>query len=104
MLREGGRDMRTSDHLIEQHIQENQAHLKHIDELMDQAQTKAETATSAESQKELAGLKKERDEYARYVNELQRDSEEKLMQKTGPIVMWQLIAEKLEKLIERLEK
>jgi hypothetical protein len=96
--------MRTSDHLIEQHIQENQAHLKHIDELMDRAQARAETAASAEGQEELKGLKQERDEYARYVEELQRRSEERLMQKEGPMVMWQLIAEKLEKLIQRLEK
>ena len=96
--------MRTSDHLIEQHIQENQAHLKHIDELMDRAQAGTEAAASAESREELKGLKKERDEYARYVEELQRESEEKLMQKQGPMVMWQLIAEKLEKLIQRLEK
>jgi hypothetical protein len=96
--------MRTVDHLIEQHILENQAHLKHIDELMDRAEAMAKETTSVESHEELKELQMERDEYARYVEEMQKESEEKLMQKLGPMVMWQLIAEKLEKLVERLEK
>ena len=96
--------MRTIDHLIEQHVLENQAHLKHIDELMERAQAKAKETTSAESRQELNELEMERNEYARYVEELQKESEEKLMQTLGPMVMWQFIAERLEKLVERLEK
>jgi uncharacterized membrane protein (DUF106 family) len=88
--------------LPEKHILENQARLKHIDELMDLAQEKSESTTTSGAREELAELQKDRDKLAGYVDELQKKSSAKLMEKEGPMVMWELVAERLEKLIQRL--
>lgn len=76
--------MLTPDQLAELHVKEHDARLKHIDELPDtkQAQENPED----------------------YVKGLKQKSPQEFMDKAGPMVMWEIIAQKLEKFFERIKK
>ncbi|MEJ2180163.1 MAG: hypothetical protein P8Y28_06910 [Gammaproteobacteria bacterium] len=88
------------DKLAEQHIAEHEARLKHIDELMQEA----ERAGDEESKTELTELKEKQTEMGDYIEELKEKSPEQLMETAGPMVMWELVAQRLEKLIEKIKK
>ncbi len=87
--------------LIQQHILEHESRLKHVDELLERAQA----GVTAE---QLADVKRERDQLSSRVEELklkppgQWSQEE--FEKTGPMVVWDTLAQKLEKLVERFER
>lgn len=93
------------DQMIEQHIREYEARLRHIDELMEQA---ARKGASPESHDELSEIQEKREELAGHVEELKRkqmeDWQEQEIEKAGPMGVWDVIAQKLERLVERLEK
>ena len=83
-----------------------QAHLKHLDELLERAhQREVEAAKHKTELKEITG---KRDELARYVSDLQHiDVEhwkEEEIEKAGPMGLWDTLAQQLEKLVERIEK
>jgi hypothetical protein len=62
-----------SDHLVEQHILESTARLRHIDEAMNQArQTAASDAAAGETDALLARIQADRDLLARTIDELRR--------------------------------
>lgn len=86
--------------LAEQHIIEHQSRMKHIDELMQ----KAEETGDEESKTELAELKEKQTEMGDYIEQLKEKSPEQLMETAGPMVMWELVAQRLEKLIEKIKK
>ena len=90
--------MTTFDKLAEQHIAEHQSRLKHIDELMQEA---AETGDEA-SKAELADLRKKQTEMGDYIEQLREKSPEQLLKTAGPMVMWELVAQRLEKLVEKI--
>ncbi len=88
------------DKLAEQHAAEHVSRLKHIDELMQQAdQTGDESAKS-----ELTELRKTQTEMGDYIEELRKRSPEQLMETAGPMVMWELVAQRLEKLVEKIKR
>lgn len=93
------------DQLIEQHVREYESRLKHIDELMEQAGRKG---ASPDTHTELAEIQEKREELAGHVEELKRkqmeDWQEQEIEKAGPMGVWDVIAQKLERLVERLEK
>lgn len=90
--------------LAESHIREHEARLKHIDELMEQVK-KAEQATtgSPEVKAEFSDLKQERSALASHLDELRQKSAEEWAEKAGPMVMWDIVADRLEKLVERIK-
>ena len=90
--------------LAERHIREHEAHLKHIDELMGQVdKTKQAVTDSSEVSAELADLKQERGVLANHLEELRKKSAEEWAEKGGPMVMWDIVADRLEKLLERVK-
>lgn len=90
--------------LAERHIREHEAHLKHIDELMEQVdKAKQAAADSSEVSAELADLKQERGILANHLDELREKSAEEWAEKGGPMVMWDIVADRLEKLVERIK-
>jgi len=90
--------------LAELHIREHEARLKHIDELMDQADKAEQAATHPpEVSAELAELKQERGVLANQLDELRQKSAEEWAEKGGPMVMWDIVADRLEKLLERVK-
>lgn len=95
--------MTTDDQLVERNIRFYEARLKHIDELFEKASKAAETATPDVS-KELAELKEKRGELVDTLKLLEEKSREEWAKEGGPMVIWDVVAERLEKLVERLEK
>ena len=90
--------------LAESHIKEHEARLKHIDELMEQAdKAKHEAEESSEVSAELESLKQERSSLAYQLDELRKHSAEEWAEKGGPMVMWDIVADRLEKLVERIK-
>ena len=82
--------------LAEQHNRQYESQLKHIDEVMEQAQAK-QTENA-----DLEELAKHRGELADYIEELKDKAPIKWMEDGGPMVMWDIAAERIEELIERI--
>lgn len=92
--------MTNLEKLAEQHIKEHESRLKHIDELMKEV----EKTGDEESKAELAELKEQQTKMGDYVEQLKNKSPEQLMETAGPMVMWEFVAQKLEKLVEKIKK
>jgi len=90
--------------LAERHIREHEARLKHIDELMGKVDSAGqEAAHPSEVSEELADLRQERGVLADQLDKLRQKSAEEWAEKGGPMVMWDIVAERLEKLVERVK-
>jgi hypothetical protein len=92
--------------LRSEHISRYQARLKHLDQLLERArQRKIEEAEHEAELKEIAG---KREELAKYVRDLEHidveDWQEEEIEKSGPMGLWDSVAQQLEKLVEKLEK
>ena len=98
-------DMMKVDHMIQQHILEHESRLKHVDELLERAQQGL--AKSGGDAAELAKAKQARDQLSGRIDAFKLRSPdqwtEEEFEKTGPMVVWDTLAQKLEKLVERLE-
>lgn len=96
--------MNETDRLVEQHIREYQSRLTHLDELLERAHAKA-TTTHREQLEELGA---ERDRLASHVDRLAEaespGTRDKLLEKAGPMGIWDAVAQQLERLVERLER
>lgn len=88
--------MASQEQRVESHVLEYESRLKHIDELM----AKAEGAEAVAE--EVAGLKVARSRLAESLEEMRKHSEEEWARNAGPMVMWEIVAEKLEKLVQRI--
>lgn len=93
--------MNTEDQLAEVHVREYESRMKHIDELI--AKAEAAEALAPEHQAELAALKGHRAKLADALDQIQRTSLAEWAQKGGPMILWDLVAERVEKLVEHLE-
>jgi hypothetical protein len=90
--------------LAEHHILEHEARLKHIDELFEKADKASQaSADSSEFSEELAKLKQERAMLVEQLDEIRKKSIEEWAKKGGPMVMWDIVANRLENLIERVK-
>ncbi len=100
-------EMTKLNQMIQQHILEHESRLKHVDELLERARAGAAKKTGAGEAEQLEGAKRERDELSSRVEAFklrppdQWSPEE--FERTGPMVLWDTLAQKLEKLVERLE-
>ena len=96
--------MTNKDQLVDQHIREYEARLKHIDELMNQARKSiAATAAPDEVHEEFLSLQTDREQLDSHLEDMQKKSAEQWAAKGGPMVLWDIVAERLEHLVERLE-
>jgi len=96
------------DHLIEQHIRLHESHLKHIDEMLRRAHEHVEAGKAPpEAETELEELKGERDRLAGELSQMKRRDREEWERNTlsssGPMGVWDAVAQRLEKLMERLD-
>ena len=92
--------MSTKEQLIEQHIREYNSKLKHIDEVTD----KAAVAEGTEHHEEWAELKAERDKLAHCLAEMEHKTPEGLVEAAGPMAIWDVVAQRLENLVEKIHK
>lgn len=88
------------------HIARYEARLKHLDDLLERArQKKIEDTEHVSELKELSG---KREELATHVDELKfKDLEhwkEEEIQMSGPMGIWDAVAQQLEALVEKFEK
>ncbi len=96
--------MTSKEQLVDQHIREYEARLKHIDELMTSAsQSISKTSAPDELREELRSLQQERKKLDSHLQELQEQSLSQWSEKGGPMVLWDIVADRLERLVERLE-
>lgn len=95
--------MTDTEHLVERHIREYEARLKHIDELMAQAdEAMAATRQTEQLGMELSEIRQDRDKLERELEIMEQKSNIQWTQKGGPMVMWDVMAERLEHLLERM--
>jgi hypothetical protein len=90
--------------LAEQHIREHQARLKHIDELMAQVDQAKQVMESIEMRAEVESIKQERALLAKQLDEMRERTAEEWAEKGGPMVVWDVIANRLERLVERIKQ
>jgi hypothetical protein len=100
-------EMTNLNQLIQQHILEHESRLKHVDELLERAQQGIAKTEAANVAEQLASAKAERDRLAGRVEEYkQRPPEqwsEEEFETKGPMIIWDTLAQQLEKLVERME-
>ncbi len=97
------------DVLGEQHIMEYQARFKHFEELLEQAEKEAASGQEASGVgNELAELRQERQNLLDDIEQIKKKTHEEWQEDTieevGPMVLWEAVAKRLEKLIERIER
>ena len=97
------------ERLVEQHIRENEARLKHVDEVLAQAhKEESETSKASDIDDDLAILRGERDQLASHFDELKmkslQDWQQESIEKAGPMAIWDALAQQLEKLLERITR
>jgi len=100
--------MTTTERLVSEHIREYESRLKRIDKLFERAQK------ACEDLHEDHALKSELNQYWQQRTELSKQTErvrtmrvdqwrKELVQYAGPMAVWDILAQKLEDLTERLE-
>ena len=95
--------MANIDLLAEQHIRTHESQLKHIDEVMEKAQHEDSATESVDRDTALQELARHRKELASYIDELKQKAPYDWMEEGGPMVMWDIMAERIEELVERIE-
>lgn len=91
--------------LRSEHISRYQARLSHLDQLLERARQRK---VEAEQEAELKEIAEKREELAKYVSDLEHidveDWQEEEIEKSGPMGLWDSVAQQLEKLVEKIEK
>ena len=99
-------EMNQLNRMIQQHILEHESRLKHVDELLERAQQKI--AKEGDAAEQLAKAKQERDKLSGQIEEFKvrppDQWSEADFERTGPMVVWDTLAQQLEKLVERMER
>ncbi len=101
--------MTDKDTLVERHILEYQARLKHIDELFEHIETAStERLQEEDVDSELSKLRKEREQLLAHIDDIKRktreDWQEDTIEQAGPMVLWEAVAKRLEKLVEHISR
>ena len=97
------------DKLVDRRIAEYESRLKHIDELYEQAHQASEKLDDDHELKtELGQYHQQRTDLANHTEKLKlmplEHWREDTIQSSGPMAIWDVLAQKLEDLIERIEK
>ncbi len=101
--------MTSKEHLIHQHILEYESRQKHLEELYEKAQQASEHLPDdheiKQSLQQVAEQKGQLAEKGEEMKTMQVDHwREETIQKAGPMAVWDILAQKLEDLIEKVEK
>jgi hypothetical protein len=97
------------DKLVDRRISEYESRLKHIDELYEQAhQATAKLDDDHALKTELGEYHEQRTDLANHTAKLKElplaHWREDMIQSSGPMAIWDVLAQKLEDLIERVDK
>lgn len=100
--------MTAIDKLVDQHIRQYESRLKHIDELYERAHQAAEKLDDEALKAELGQYHEQRVDLAGHTAKLKHRPmahwREDMIESSGPMAIWDILAQKLEDLIERAEK
>ena len=98
--------MTSMNQLVEQHIKAYQSRLNHIDELIERAKKGMKEDSVHKTQ--LSNLQMERNKMAAQYDKLRLQSVEdwrkEEIEKSGPMAIWDVLAQQLEELVEKLER
>ena len=100
--------MSNKEHLIEQHIREYESRMKHIDELYQRAHDAAGLLDEThDAHSELQDMKTQRSQLQQKAEEIKSMTvehwREDTAQHSGPMAIWDILAQKLEDFVERHE-
>ena len=100
--------MTTKEQLIDQHIREYESRLKHIDELYQKAHEATEHLDEEhDSRSELQEYASQRHQLLQKTSDVKTmpvsNWREETIQNSGPMAIWDVLAQKLEDFIERHE-
>ena len=95
------------DALIERHNSRYQSRLSHLDQLLAVAdRRKATNPEPAALDDELATVRREREQLLKDVEQLRKHPnaayQDESLEEAGPMIIWELVAKRLERLIERV--
>jgi hypothetical protein len=95
--------------LVENHIDQYESRLKQIDLLLERASNAiAKSQVHADIHTEIANLRAEREKFASQLGTLKQKSinglPKEMLEKSGPMGIWDKVAQELEKLVERIEQ
>jgi 3'-phosphoadenosine 5'-phosphosulfate sulfotransferase (PAPS reductase)/FAD synthetase len=101
--------MNNKEKLVEQHIREYELRHKHLDELIDRAKKAAANLDDEHELKtELGDYHQQQSELLDQTNQLKKMPlehwREETIQSAGPMGIFDILAQKIENLIERLER
>ena len=100
--------MTNKEQLVEQHIREYEARQKHVDELLARAQKVVETNPVPAVKSEVDLYKNQHDNLVEHAEQLKtmplEHWREETIKNAGPMAIWDVIAQKLEDLVEKVEK
>jgi hypothetical protein len=95
------------ERMVHQHILEYESRLKHMDELLARVHA-AGVPTAGEDAEQLAGVLRERDALSGQLDTLRQQppptTSSEAFETYGPMGVWDTVANKLENLVERLER
>jgi len=101
--------MTSESELFVQHMRDFESRMQHIDELMERAHQGLSKGTATEEHRaELEAVGRGREKLATLYEELKLPSTENWRKeeiiKSGPMGVWDALAQQLERLVERLEQ
>lgn len=102
--------MNSMEHLIEQHVLQYESRLKRFNELVEQQKklAAASMAQVAALSPEMQQIVDEQKKFQNHLEELRMKSlqrwQEEVIEKSGPMGIWDAVAQQLEKVVETMEK
>ena len=106
MVRQKERIMVDYDALIERHNRRYQSRLSYLDALLAEADRRKRSGPEAPLDEELATVRREREQLLKDAEQLRKKPtaayREESLDEAGPMIMWELVAKRLEMLIERV--
>lgn len=98
--------MTSKNLMVEQQVKEYQSRLTHIDELIERA--KKGVKETSPHKEQLTQLQQERNKLAAQYDKFRLSSvdnwRKEEIEKSGPMAIWDALAQQLEKLVETLER
>ncbi len=93
--------MNTEERLAQFHVMDYESRLKHIDELIERVISMDNQEEEVRS--ELNKLRQKRENLAGYLEGVRGMPAEEWAREGGPMIIWDIVAGRLEKLVEYLE-
>lgn len=98
----------TVEDLVESHVRQYNAKMQHIDELVARAEKAAQTQPATWLDQEISEIRREREKLLAHMDALEtqmrNDWQESDVSEQGPMMVWEAVAKRLEKLVERIEQ